>query len=111
MYGQQTAIMGATLGHGQDAMRNACVEQKQRPVPEIGMALQRLEIAIASLDDVLSSLHGRLSPVRRENPVATKESSPGSPGSSPICYSVVGHAARVEALRDCALRMLEELEI
>lgn len=111
MYGAQNRIMGATLGPSPDAMRNAVVEEKLRDVPAIGQALDRLDKAISSLDEVLTALHGRLMPVRRENPTSTPDINPSSPGNSPICYAVVGHAARVEALRDHALRMLEELEI
>lgn len=99
MYGQQNQITGAMLG------------ADVREAPAIAQAIDRLDKAISQLDEVLSTLSGRLIAVRHERPGVLKESNPSSPGSSPFCYAVVGHAARVEALRDHALRMLEELEI
>lgn len=108
MYGEQkmaAAISGAAMNR---AVLGADVT---RAVPAIGQAMERLSKAVSFLDEAACTLHARVVPIRRENPVAQSGANPTTPGNSPLCLSIINEAARVEALAEALMRTIDELEV
>ena len=106
-------IYNPAQGRGPDLVGRPISTVEPRPVPEIGLSLERLDRAISALDEAMCVLHERLAPVCRESRStdANVKQEPELVGASPVCKSIVEQTRRLESLVEGLRRNIADLEI